>query len=172
MSPENNTDYILRLIQNQQDMLFQLGFPILVLIVIVLTYYFWKSKRDFSKMQNSFDQLKFDQERLMKSNKNIEIETEKSNKSVAKDILKVPEVNSKLIKACSSGKCVLYIGAGVLVPSGYPTWTKMISKIVMHIEKEEPNGQWRSPTVTPFVLRGTSAKVMPNSSLSPSKPSY
>lgn len=37
---------------------------------------------------------------------------------------------------------MLYIGAGVLAPSGYPTWTRMISRIVMSIEEEEPNAGW------------------------------
>jgi energy-coupling factor transporter ATP-binding protein EcfA2 len=54
----------------------------------------------------------------------------------------VPQVDQGLVTACVSGNCVLFSGAGLGVPAGFPSWRQLLSRIVDQLEETDPDSEW------------------------------
>lgn len=54
----------------------------------------------------------------------------------------VPEIDPELVAACVSGKCVLFAGAGLGVPAGFPSWRQLLLRIVDQLEERDTKYEW------------------------------
>ncbi len=55
----------------------------------------------------------------------------------ATTMLERPEPPAELVQACVAGDCVLYVGSGLSVPAGLPTWRPMVGKLLDWAGREQ-----------------------------------